>query len=796
MGDVGTTSNANSRRGAGRAYGALVATLIAAGVAAASGCSATKPTELVPGVLTQVEVPRDLNAIQVEVDANGEVVFCSAYDVDESGLVTLPATLGVVSGAAPTTVVKVTIRGYDQSGAQAGNYSMTCPDTSPVGASPAPRVLRTSIQTFVDQQTLFLPMPLSYSCYDQDCSAPDACSSGICVCKGAQCVDAQTNVATLADFEPTLIDGTGICFNPSTCFEDATEPTLVDPTSCLYAAPPGVGVNVRVFYQDVTVTGSDTPGVFQQQISESGENEILNEDPQEGFCVGSCAAPGADGGQEAGQGEEDGGAPSLTQLQMFQLAPGLCGLVHAAASPPALFPAAGASLAYHPIGGIQVATTCPPKQPLLPICANQRSYGGLLPDGASPDGGTTEIATSLIEETAEGGAVTCGTNTLTSTPSVVYLIMDDSSVMSGAFGSNGYATAMSLSLANPVFDTTYAAFRFFPEVSNDAGAFSQADCTNSATAFTTPTVPFGLATEVQGQIAGLLRTWSPPGDSPASPAPLDLQAALRPDVGAYAAVRTFLQNREPPNLAAVMAFVNRTPDTTNDCNPPLDGAANVQAALEAEIQDAYNDTPSVRTYFVVLANSSGSDGSAGALDFYLGIQADLPQMVTVIDATLPMTEAQQVLENFAQGAEQLGTCLYEPIGATIDQLEYTVPTNPQIAIPANASCTSAQATVDGWGLDNGRVRVCGTYCTDIQNAVTEGALSEPPATVAIEATVVCGGSGDGGGSFVLASDGSVATDATSGSPEDASVDGESETEESGSSGSGSTSVASVDGGGP
>lgn len=726
------------------------ATLALLGVAVAAACSAAKPTELVPGVLTQVQVPKDLRAIQVEVQSNGRVVFCQGYDVDQSGFVALPATLGVVSGTSAETTIKVTIRGYDDTGAATMNY-LNCPDPTPAGPAPAPRVLRSSTQTFVDQHTLFLPMPLSYSCYDEDCSASNACASGDCVCKGAQCVDSATDARTLADFDPTLIDGQGICFSPLTCFGNATDAILVDPARCLYAAQPGLGINVRVFYEDITLTPGTTAGTFEAQVSNNGESEILDEDPQEGFCVGSCGPTGADAGPASSDASPDGGqagqeAGAASGFQTFQLAPGLCGLVHAASSPSQL-PTGGATSTYHAIGAVQVATDCPSKSPLLPICALERTNGAFFPDGAAPDGETSAVATSLIEETADGAAVTCGdTVPLASTPSVVYLIMDDSSVMSGAFGANGFATVMSLSLANPVFDTTYAAFRFFPESSNDAGNFDQSACTSAMTAFATPAVPFGVATQVQAQIANLLSTWTPPGDTPASPAPLDLQAALRPDAGAYVAVQSFLQGREAPNIAAVMAFVNRTPDPTNDCNPPLEGAADVKSAIEAEIQAAYSGS-GIRTYFVVLANSSNSDGSSGVLDFYLGIQTDLPQMVTVIDATLPMTQAQQVLTNFAQGAEQLGTCLYEPIpGVNITALGYSDPFILQNLdpIPPNDNCAAAtQTTVDGWGLDNGRFRVCGQSCTDIQNAIlAAGALASESgiqSTVSVEGTVSCSG---------------------------------------------------------
>ena len=54
------------RRLAGNALaGGLAA---AVGVAAIGpGCTATKPTEIIPGVLTQMQVPRDIDGIEIEV---------------------------------------------------------------------------------------------------------------------------------------------------------------------------------------------------------------------------------------------------------------------------------------------------------------------------------------------------------------------------------------------------------------------------------------------------------------------------------------------------------------------------------------------------------------------------------------------------------------------------------------------------------------------------------------------------------------------------------------------------------
>jgi hypothetical protein len=749
-------------------FAASLLSVATAAVVAGVSCSATQPTELVPGVLTQLQVPRDLDGIEIEVQVNHTRVFCEPQYVD-NGAVDLPTTLGVVSGTAPDTPITVIVRGFSDAQTNPSTTYGCYANPLPAGAANGPRVVRSSTQTYVAQQTLFLPMPLSYSCFDQDCST---LGDGF-TCEGAQCVQqpAPELVASqLVDFDPTLIYGTGECFSPAACFPSQGTLTVqpVDPGRCIYAAPPGAGINVRVLYEDIAWIQGPVSGQLEEEITNASESEILDEDPNEGFCLGTCpTSAGLDAGTDAGNSigttdasETDGGV-----LPTFQLAPGLCNLVKAAHAPPPLSASAEPS---HTIAQVELGLGClTSKSPLLPICADERGNGVTL-DGA--------VAEDAVAVSSDGEA--CNTRVpLTSTPSAVYLVMDNSVAMKGAFGPTGYATVMSLTLADPVFNETYAAFRFFPHTPDDGGPFDQSECTSLTTEFADPTVPFGLATTVQAQIASQVDNWTPPEGEDAgsaSLAPLDLQAAMRPGsgTGAYSAVSSFLANREAPNIAAVMFFVNRTPTlasdagSANDCDPPLYGTS-AQASIEQEIEMAYQGSPSIRTYFVVLGNDSGDPGP---LDFYKSLQADLPQMVTTIDATLPSTQAEQVLKNFSQAAEALGTCLYEPVSG-IAEVDYADPSQPgtPISIDPNAACSEAtQNTVNGWSLDQGRIRICGQACTDLQNAVLVAsaaaqASQSPVPEVAVTGTILCGVTApmNDGAVSIVGADAALATDAAS-----------------------------------
>jgi hypothetical protein len=197
--------------------------------------------------------------------------------------------------------------------------------------------------------------------------------------------------------------------------------------------------------------------------------------------------------------------------------------------------------------------------------------------------------------------------------------------------------------------------------------------------------------------------------------------------------------------------VNRAPDATNDCDPPLGGQSTVQSALESEILAAFDSTPSLQTYFVVLDNDTHD---TAPLTFFQKVKADLPQAVQLIDATQTSSQqaAQKAAATFAQLVTQLGTCLYDyalPPGMdpTKVQVAYTVPgqTQPKV-VPASAGCTAAtQDTIDGWNIDNGRLRICGTSCSDLRSTILAAAgaamqTGQPAPDVPVTATILCSGS--------------------------------------------------------
>lgn len=694
-------------RGGTKALGCGLLVIASAAGAGDTACTTTRPTELVPGVLTQVQVPRDLKAIQLEVHANGRQVFCQGYVVYD-GTVRLPRTLGLVPGASSNDVVKVTIRGYDAKSLRpdGSNGDLdNCLGTPINGVDPTsgdrgPRMLRRSIQTFVDQQTLFLPMPLSYSCWDQpDCGDTQTC-------KASRCHDATVDPSKLADFDPSLLDGkSNTCFDPSTCFADALPAQSTDSDKCIYTfpvPPPRQGMNVRIFYEDFVWTANPITKELEPKVTNAGEQEILGEDPDEGFTV--------------------------VDSTHFRLAPGLCDLAKNAAAKPTK-----EGVSFRALSDIQVASACAPRPPLLPICAGQQYAPQNLPDGGTTTDGVCNVA-----------------QTLDPAPSAVYIALDDSQSMHAAFGSAGYATAMSLSLTDPVFRRTWGAYRYFTH-----------DCTGNGYSTDGQGQPLAwkYAPDQQQALATALKNWHASADPS-----LDLSAAMRPDA-VYGALSSFAQQKkEPFNHVVAMFFVNRAP-TSGGGGVDAGVEGGVDAGIEGGVDagagnDCNKSEPStvinesqaafsqgIETYFVVL----GSDTpDPSVLAFYQTVASTPGTGAQALDAT--SSDPKTAIGNFGKVAADLGTCLYEvPAGVTaaasvafLDFSPILLGQPPQSRpVPANAGCSAKNPSVDGWNIDGSRVRICGASCDALKASVLaataaaqQGDGGAPP-DVPVTATMPC-----------------------------------------------------------
>jgi hypothetical protein len=399
--------------------------------------------------------------------------------------------------------------------------------------------------------------------------------------------------------------------------------------------------------------------------------------------------------------------------------------VQAAANVPGVAPS---SLPYHSVSNVDVAPGCAQKSPLLPFCANQQH-------------GNVQNTTPQV---ACGVAVP-----LSPAPSAIYMVMDDSGSMYGAYGANGALTALNLSFASPLFQRTYIGFSFFDHHPDTGGAEPTACSAGAATPYGNPTIPFAPAVSVQPQVASKLGSWASP-DTNLAPDGLYLHEAMKATGGAYQAVEQFVQKTNPDggqagrfSTAAVMFFVNRVPtaaaggagdagaggdysQNAAECTPSGSGSS---AYIDQAAQDAQAALAAgVKTYFVVLNDKQGTP--TPVLSFYNAVASASSGAAVVIDVSNP--QALSVFDAFLGSVITATQCTYDlPAGvdttATLDfQIPANIPSvNPQpypesSLIASDSNCNAANqgnATLKGWNIDNGRIVLCGQACTGIQAIV-------------------------------------------------------------------------------
>ena len=292
--------------------GAIMLSVSAAGFA---GCT-SKPTEIVSGVTTQLQVPKFLQSVGVVVQLGGRLIFCESYDVVD-GTVTLPSTLGTVpqenGDASPSDPVTIQILGFRTPQAA---FSSDCVASIPDVGEQEVFVVRRRRLPYVDDRILYLPMPLRESCSDVDCPDDQTCI-------GSLCESMDVDPGTLQDYRDDYVFGnTNTCFNASLCADDkALVPTyIVDEDTCTFrtawpddAPQPGPGMlNVRIIYDSFAA-------------------EILDLDAKEGFVF-----------------------PDVNDPLTFRLASNMCEGAYKNGR----------------IIAVQASPLCSAKTPLQPICAD------------------------------------------------------------------------------------------------------------------------------------------------------------------------------------------------------------------------------------------------------------------------------------------------------------------------------------------------------------------------------------------------------------------------------------------
>lgn len=491
-----------------------------------SGCTAKKQTEYVAGVSTQVQVPRDLKSIRIDVSVGGVIQFCRSYQV-YNGRVQLPRSLGELpsQGTPGPDPITVTVSGFTEEISSSVNNDVldNCTVAAPKVGQGGTRILRRSRQPYVADNILFLPMPLKFSCFDMK-----GCEDETKTCKAGRCVDANTDERKLPKFSEALVDGTGAaCFNANLCFAAAAPAVVVNPDDCTYAvpnSPPSSPPQVEGAPPNPFPKSGD--GVNVEITYDGGLNrEILDKDEQEGFFIPDAA-----------------GKP-----QQFRLAAGLCDLVKGYGAPSAASPE-GVPTA-HRITAVRVSGTCQAKSPFQPLCAADQlvsmglDHGGVSANPSPPSGCQ---ATELKP------------------PKAALVILADDTHNSDLFYLSASQSTLGLSLADPSFSKTELALELFP----GAGTCAAPDSF-------TPVVPLTLARLAKDDVAQKFTSagaaLKPLGT------PVNLDGALRDAYSLLAKPQYASYYRR-----AVLVLGNRGFEEPSCGHTPAQRAADAKAANEIE----------------------------------------------------------------------------------------------------------------------------------------------------------------------------------------------------------------------
>jgi hypothetical protein len=645
-----------------------------------AGCSGKKQTELVAGVSSQVQVPRDFRSVRIDVNSATGNVFCHTYPVFD-GKVRLPRTLGVVAASESTFPVTITVSGFAEDVNTDSTISAftDCQAAPEVGVKGRPkdqgggaRVLRRARQPYTKDKILYLPMPLKYSCYDLDCENEGQDYT----CRGGKCMPPDIDPLRLVEFDDSLIFGdTNTCFRPFSdkddsgnlrpgCIDAGLPPVVIDPAKCIYALPGSAGAPPY----DAGIPGapeppSTGPGLNVRVVYDNIVSEVLD---YEGVCTATGAIEGYC-------------IPDATKPQQFQLADGIC---------------------HNPVHTVTLLTAsgqCPPKTELQPICDDsiQGPAQPTLLDGNSSADGSCNVAVPL-----------------TPAPSALYVLMDKSSGMRQFFGKAGLSNVIGIPLQDPVFSETQIAFKYLPAAQTDCNA---AAASNSFVTFNTAAgdVPFESSFKAQADIGtsiGSFDSDAGAGVFQAGTDPWYLEAALQQNAAYKALLDLQTASQESFNRLAVLLLIDRDFPVSPT---PQCGAGHADAIALAA--DAYAKQ-GIYTYVVFLKNA---DFPAGGVPTDSASKVAAAGQTPFFNATGSNVEAVEA-DALNTVVADLSGCVYEApknIGTAASLSFFDLLSGTVVTGVNGTSCAGDSAATPTWVFDAQRVRMCPTTCKTLVNAI-------------------------------------------------------------------------------
>lgn len=357
------------------------------------------------------------------------------------------------------------------------------------------------------------------------------------------------------------------------------------------------------------------------------------------------------------------------------------------------------------VNAVLVDVGCPEKPPLSPIC--------------------TEDAKMANDKEPQN---LCVSGELTPTRSALYVLLDHSASMKEFFGATKLQEALNLALQAPTLRTSLVGITLLPANASDCGA-----ATNR---FATPDVPFGVASTVAKAAGDLL------GDSskidPSDPM-LFLDAALAAEGGYRALENLASDGKGPFNNREVLIVGNR--DLWAHCSP----------GVGDPVQHAFIASSEKNIHTAVIALKAPPEAG----QFMRDPVVDALSIARAgggpwFDASVDSAKAGPALTSIVAN---LGSCLYDvppgldltkdPASAKVSYLDLVVLTRTNIDY--NPACVPDAPGVipgDGWNLDSGHVRLCGSACNNLHFVLDTSAQAAlvrhyvPPA-VPIEVAQPC-----------------------------------------------------------
>ncbi len=194
------------------------------------GCTADeepKRGQLMVVLQTDMGIPKDVNAVTVQVFVRGQLQHDRKYTIAPDGEVKLPATIAVVAGEEPNPPVEVRVLGIRGQEVRVFSKSVTTIPRSRIAT------LHVPIQWLCDGQVL----DLGEGTYDTSCEPDGEYETS---CRAGSCERVDVNSEELPDYVPSQVfgggaapgDELGVCFSVENCLGNGFEvdPNLEDCT--------------------------------------------------------------------------------------------------------------------------------------------------------------------------------------------------------------------------------------------------------------------------------------------------------------------------------------------------------------------------------------------------------------------------------------------------------------------------------------------------------------------------------------------------------------------------------------